>query len=823
MRINTIFVSCDFETTKPIKEENSTKVIKHAQVYAWALKYDCKHDDNKRRHHLFLQKTKEDLQLKKEIEIITKNNFTYIYGINIKSLVTLLDSTTTSMTLIFQNGGKFDLHFLLPAFEDYGYKKIIEYFNPELKNQQVLEGYKYYWEYFLSQLLKREKGKELTKIVTNNSLSFKKKQDKINILNLKEYRTIELNKNYYLVEICVGKKRKNSNITITILDCFKQFNASLALKGQALRLPKLEIEYNKKDVYKNMEEFKNDKNELEYLLRDIDITYDHTMKMYQLLKLVNVKTTAASIAYHQLKLSLRRKWEEKWLKEGKIINIGIKSIKGKQNSYHYKINDNNLQKEFKKKNINRRDITRFILKNYLPAETINKEEREFIENYYFRGGITHVNEQHRGVIIPAYGYDINSSYPNVMQSNKPCPYGPQIKNKNISLFDNRYYVFAKFNALKNIYFEDFMPFLTNQAILYPKNNKFEKNVLDFLKVKSSNKPKYKTKISYIKKVNPGDTFYINTTEIIHLCECLKIKTDQELSKYFDVEIDFVFKRTTFDFFFDQFVKYWYQQKQIPTMKSIAKLILNSCYGKFGQKQFKQVSFLFPDNEDFLRTTLLTELYVNYIPMGCAITAQARINLCEVIDYHYQDFIYADTDSAYFTVPKNHIPQHETKIGYWKNEGIFTHFLARRPKQYIAVNYKTKEAKLTVSGIRFNDEIKYYNISGKNNLNKNFNYFTNFLGFERFLQGYNLKNQHLARKFNKGVDIIQYEKQLKPTWSTDISVEAEQFKRTKKDYKLQLLIARHLDLIFNLPSQNNCSKTIPGLENLDKIDSEQKLK
>ena len=822
MRINTIFVSCDFETTKPIKEKNSTKVIKHAEVYAWALKYDCKHDKTKNRVHLFLEDTKEDLQLREEIEIITKNNFTYIYGININSLVILLDSVTTNITLLFQNGGKFDLHFLLPAFEDYGYKKIIEYLNPELKNQEELDGYQYYFAYFLEELLKREKGKELTKILANSNLSFKKKQDKLNKLNIKEYRTIELNRNYYLVEICTGKKRKNSKIIITILDCFKQFNASLALKGQALGLPKLEIEYNKKDVYKNIEEFKKDKNELEYLLRDIDITYDHTMKMYQLLKFVNVRTTAASIAYHQLKLSLRRKWEEKWLKEGKIIKKGIASIKGHQNGYYYKIKDLNLEKEFKKKIINRRNITRFILKNYLPAETINKDEREWIENYYFRGGITHVNEQYRGIITPAYGYDINSSYPNVMQSNKPCPYGPQLKNKNISLFDNRYYVFAKFSAIQPINFFDFMPFLTNQVILYPsKPSIIEKELENLFYIVSD--IKYRNKVSYIKEVKTGDTFYINTTEIIHLCQCLGIKTDQELAKYFDVDIEFVFKRTTFNFFFDQFVNYWYQQKQIPTMKPIAKLILNSCYGKFGQKQYKKISVLIPNGEEFEQTSLLTELYVNYIPMGCAITAQARINLCEVIDYHYQDFIYADTDSAYFIKPKSHIPQDETKIGYWKNEGVFTHFLARRPKQYIAINYKVKQAKLTVSGIRFEDEIKFHKIQGKNQLNKNFNYFTIFLGFEKFLQGYNLKNQHLARKFNKGVDIIQYEKQLKPTWSKDISIETEQFKITKKDYKEQLETANWIDYKFNLPYQNNYLKTKHGLKDLDKKDSEKKLK
>ena len=803
---NSIILAADLETTKATKNKN-------AQVYAWAFCVLTKYDKwNKRHRYLFDHNLIKKLKNQNYINKKYKDKLTYYYGYRIKDFVKILRTVSTSITLLFQNGNHFDVHFVIDELNKQGLVRVLPFLDYSLKNQVISSNFQLYIRWYVNELEKRKNANKLFKVFNDNSIHYKIKEKLLNTLSINEYKALEVNHDFFQVKICVNKdtKHKNKHIFITILDPWLQFNASLAIKGQEINLPKLEIEYDKITLYNSIIEFENDGNQLKYLLRDVEILYKHTLKMYSFIGFNNVQITAAAIAYRQFLIFFRKAYFNKLIKNKRITFLGLKQEKGKQNIYQWRINDLGLRKFYKSKILTKKIFFQHIWKHELVKDTLTEEEREHLFNHYYRGGICHVNEKYRGVITTAVGYDINSSYPNVMQSNELCPIGAQLFI-NVSLFDKKYYCFIRIQSLKDIYLKEFMPFLRNTE------NRSE-SVTAFV----NNQYKYHTfyyKYSYCKQINRTDIYYLSSTELWHLCDILKITTEKQLQKYFVFKTEYVFKATTFSYYFKDFINFWYKIKKTkPNQKSIAKLILNSCYGKFAQRKINVLKFDYQlENGDIkILTKIYRELNAYYLPLGIAIPAQARINLCKVVDYNYDNFVYADTDSAYFTVPKKHIPQHENKIGYWKNEGVFTNFMARRPKQYIAVNYKTKEAKLTVSGIRFNDELRYYNIKGKNQLNKNFNYFTKYLGFEKFLEGYILKNQHLARKFNKGVDIYQYDKQLKPTWSTDISIEAEQFRRTKKDYRLQLLIARHLDLIFNLPSQNNYLKITPDLKGLDKL-------
>jgi len=800
-----IIIAADFETIKATKEIN-------AQVYSWAFclwsKYDQK---NIRKRYLFNQKIINKLLKQKLINKYINKEITYYYGIRIKDFVKILTNTYSNIILLFQNGAHFDLHFLVAELDNQQFIKVMKYIDPTIKNQHQQLRYQLYLELFKDSLDKRQNKKELWKVF-NSNISFKKKLQFFNILNVKEYQALEVEHDYLKMVICTGKdnKHKNRKIYITILDPKKQFNASLAIKGRDINLPKLELDYTHTTFYNNVKELEVDGNELIYLLRDVEILFKHTIKMYQELGFSFVEITAASIAYKQIKKSyVQSKLNELLIKNKiKVPENKYRCIKNKQHALIWEIIDPKLRKIFKMNHLTKKSFWYWILNHEWVDSTLNSSEREHLENKYYRGGICHVNEKYRGVITSAYGYDINSSYPNVMQSMNFCPIGPQLKIK-VDILNTKYYCFVYFQALKNFKFENTMPFLRST----------EQHYEPLIKPK-----KYHYKLSYILNVKKGDIFYLTTTEILYMCKVLKITKSSQLQKYFCWDIEFTFKATTFAYFFKDFVDKWYKIKQTdPNKKSIAKLILNSGYGKFAQKEIKDYYFECLINNQIKTDSIYTKLNCNYLPIGIAIPAQARINLCLATLNHYHQFIYGDTDSAYFTEPIPSIPL-SNNIGDWKLEGIFTHFLVRRGKQYIGINFKTKDTKIKVSGLKLNLEYDHKHIS--KNLNEShraFIYFINYLGFYNFLKGHHCVNQLIGKRFKGGVNLITYEKNLLPTWSNQLKISCEQKLITEQDYLNLLLKAKEIDKKFNLPFQNNYLETEFDLNYLDKLNFENLVK
>ena len=139
-------------------------------------------------------------------------------------------------------------------------------------------------------------------------------------------------------------------------------------------------------------------------------------------------------------------------------------------------------------------------------------------------------------------------------------------------------------------------------------------------------------------------------------------------------------------YFKEYIDKWMQVKATSTggLRALAKLMLNSLYGKFATNPdvtgkfpiFKDNTVHFQMGEPELRDPI-------YTPMGVFITAYARDLTIRAAQEHYPWFLYADTDSLHLAI--DHDPPtldvDATKLGAWKREYRFKNALFFRAKTY----------------------------------------------------------------------------------------------------------------------------------------------
>lgn len=140
--------------------------------------------------------------------------------------------------------------------------------------------------------------------------------------------------------------------------------------------------------------------------------------------------------------------------------------------------------------------------------------------------------------------------------------------------------------------------------------------------------------------------------------------------------------------FKDYIDYWMYIKETTTgaLRQLAKLMLNSLYGKFATnpKTRKKVPYL--DADEVVRYEYTEYEYRDpvYTAMGCFITAYAREKTIRSGQAVYDRFIYSDTDSLSlkgYDVPET-LEVHPTHLGAWKNEGCFTDSKFIRAKTYM---------------------------------------------------------------------------------------------------------------------------------------------
>ena len=148
--------------------------------------------------------------------------------------------------------------------------------------------------------------------------------------------------------------------------------------------------------------------------------------------------------------------------------------------------------------------------------------------------------------------------------------------------------------------------------------------------------------------------------------------------------------------FKEYIDYWMKIKETTTgaLRQLAKLQLNSLYGRFAMNPLGRKKIPVLDQEDDTVAFKLDdpeERNPVYTAMGCFITAYAREKTIRSAQAVYDRFIYADTDSLHLIgteVPEG-LDVHPTRLGAWKNEGSFTDSKFIRAKTYMETVYTVK--------------------------------------------------------------------------------------------------------------------------------------
>ena len=302
----------------------------------------------------------------------------------------------------------------------------------------------------------------------------------------------------------------------------------------------------------------------------------------------------------------------------------------------------------------------------------------------YRGGFTYLNPIYKEVDVGnGVVLDVNSLYPSVMYE-KPMPIGEPI------LFQGKY----------------------EEDKVYPL-------YIQMISCAFELKPNKIPTIQIKKSLNFLDNEYLTSSngEIVTMVlSSIDLKLFLEQYDVYELSYECGWKFKAMNGIFKDYIDKWIKVKIESTksgnkgMRSIAKLMLNSLYGKFATSM--DIQSKHPYLEDGIVKYELGEKEQRdglYLPIGIFITSYARektIRTSQAIkDYSIKKYgkdlyCYSDTDSIHTLLPIEELKQFcdidDVALGKWKHESTFTKARFVRQKTYL--ENIDGEVKITCAGM-----------------------------------------------------------------------------------------------------------------------------
>lgn len=283
----------------------------------------------------------------------------------------------------------------------------------------------------------------------------------------------------------------------------------------------------------------------------------------------------------------------------------------------------------------------------------------------YKGGFTYLNKRYankdvsQGIVL-----DVNSLYPYVMYE-KLLPYGE-----------------GKFFKGKYVKDKEFPLYVQKICVSF----KLKEGCIPTIQLKNN--------LSFV------PTQYLESSEDQEV-EMVLTSVDLKLflEHYDIIDIEYIngWKFRGAHNMFKPYIDKWIKVKNESTingnkaMRTLAKLMLNALYGKFGLNPNVCSKIPYLSEEGVVKYTLGEKETRNpiYIPMAVFITAYARDITIRSAQQNYDRFIYADTDSLHLEglEEPNELEIDDVKLGAWKHESTFHRGRYIRSKTYIEDEYE----------------------------------------------------------------------------------------------------------------------------------------
>lgn len=315
----------------------------------------------------------------------------------------------------------------------------------------------------------------------------------------------------------------------------------------------------------------------------------------------------------------------------------------------------------------------------------------------YKGGFVYLNPRYKNMRgLQGITLDVNSLYPSVMHD---CvlPYGYPIFFEGEPDPDDRYNLFI---------------------VRIKTRFKIKKGRIPMIQLKNSNRFVQTEYITDSDVYDEKGLLNDDPIELVLTSVDLTLFLEQYDVEYIEYKDGFKFKGKSG--MFTEYIDYWMHIKETNTgaMRQLAKLMLNSLYGRFALNPKAATKFPVIDDAGIVHHVANNERNLEiydpdidadelrdpvYTALAAFVTAYAREKTVRSAQNVFERFIYADTDSLSligFDVPPE-LDVHPTKLGAWKHEGEFTDSFFIRAKTYA----KTIDGKLKVTCAGMPDSVK----------------------------------------------------------------------------------------------------------------------